>query len=288
MPAKRPSEQPMLVGAVLTHLALVVATLIAIYPVLIVLKIAFNAGSGASASPWPWPERFTTAHFAALLHDRTADGTWLFGRQVLNSIVVSALTAGLGVALACTAGYAFSRFRFPGRRGGLATFMVSQMFPGVLTLVPIYILMERLGLLDRLAGLVLVYSTTAIPFCVWMLKGAFDTIPRELEESAVLDGARQWTIFWRILLPLAAPSVAVTALFSFMTAWNEFVLAFVFMSRPEHFTLPVRIQRYVGEHDIQWGLFAASSLVAAVPVMALFYALQRHIVGGLTSGAVKG
>ena len=208
--------------------------------------------------------------------------------HLTNSIVVSLATTIAGIFLACTAAYAFSRFEFTGRKTGLMGFLVSQMFPGVLTLAPLYVLLNSMGLINELAGLIVVYSTTSIPFCVWMLKGYFDTIPKDLEESALIDGASQFTIFWRIILPLAAPAVAVTALFSFMTAWNEFILASVFMTEASAYTLPVKINSYVNNEEIRWGLFAASSLLVSLPVMGLFYSLQKYLVGGLTAGAVKG
>ena len=139
-----------------------------------------------------------------------------------------------------------------------------------------------------MSGLILVYSTTSIPFCVWMLKGYFDTIPIELEESAMMDGASPFTIFWRIVMPLSRPAVAVTALFSFMTAWNEYILAATFMSDERAYTLPVRLQQYVGDYTTEWGYFAAGAICVSVPVMCLFFALQKHLVGGLTAGGVKG
>jgi len=208
---------------------------------------------------------------------------------MLNSAIVSFLTTILGVFLACTAAYAFSRFQFPGRRAGMMFFLVSQMFPGTRLLVPIYIIITQwLGLGNSFIGLVLVYSVTAIPFCVWMLKGYFDTIPRELEESAIMDGASPATIFIRIVLPLAKPAVAVTALFSFMTAWNEFILAATLMNDPKAYTLPVVLQRYVTDYGTEWGSFAAGAILVSIPVVVLFFALQRHFVEGLTAGAVKG
>ena len=147
---------------------------------------------------------------------------------------------------------------------------------------------DTLGLLDQTLGLVFVYSTTSIPFCVWNLKGYFDTIPKDLEESALMDGASQFTIFWRIIMPLSRPAIAVTALFSFMTAWNEYILAATFMSKESAYTLPVRLQSYVGNYTTEWGHFAAGALLVSIPVMILFFILQKHLVGGLTAGAVKG
>jgi arabinogalactan oligomer/maltooligosaccharide transport system permease protein len=203
--------------------------------------------------------------------------------------VVAAATTVVGVALACSAGYAFSRFRFPGRRVGLMSFLVSQMFPGTLMLIPLYIIIVQwLGLGSEWIGLILVYATTAIPFCVWMLKGYFDTIPRELEESALIDGASQGKIFFKIILPLAKPAVAVTALFSFMTGWNEFIVAATFMDQEIMYTAPVGLRFFVGGYAQQWGYFSAGAIIVAIPVVLLFMFLQRYLVSGLTAGAVKG
>ena len=260
------------------HLGLCAATLLTLFPVLLVVRKAFTPGQTFALE----------SHQLTLDHFRDVLGAPHFVRQLGNSLLVACTTTVIGVVLACTAAYAFSRFRFPGRSGGLLVFLVVQMFPATLLTIPIYVILDRLHLLDHLSGLVLVYSTTAIPFCVWMLKGYFDTIPRDLEDAARIDGASRLGVFLRVVLPLSRPALAVTALFSFMTAWNEFILAETFMSREESYTLPIALAHYVGQRTTEWGHFAAGALLVSLPVMALFYALQKHLVAGLTAGGVKG
>jgi arabinogalactan oligomer / maltooligosaccharide transport system permease protein len=279
------------------HITLIIVTLITLYPILWVFTIAFSgqqnlaiADVPANPTTWdrlraimPWPAHFSASNFISVMKDQPF-ATWL-----LNSAIVAFATTILGVFLACTAAYAFSRFRFPGRETGLMSFLVSQMFPGTLMLIPLYIILVKwLGLGSTRISLVLVYATTSIPFCVWMLKGYFDTIPRELEEAAIMDGASPGTIFFRIILPLAKPAVAVTALFAFMTGWNEFILAATFMDKEVMYTAPVGLRFFVGGFSQQWGYFAAGSIIVSIPVVALFMFLQKYLVSGLTAGAVKG
>lgn len=279
------------------HLILILAVVVTIYPILWVLTVAFSgqqqlAFVNLPSDPTffdrlravlPWPAQVSVSNFVSVMTEQP------FARWLLNSAIVSSLTTVLGVFLASTAGYAFSRFRFPGRRAGMMSFLVSQMFPGTLMLIPLYIIIVQwLHLGSSFTGLVLMYSTTAIPFCVWMLKGYFDTIPKELEESAMMDGASPATIFLRIVLPLAKPAIAVTALFSFMTAWNEFVLALTFMDQETKYTAPVGLRFFVSGYSEQWGFFAAGALITALPIVFLFMYLQKYLISGLTAGAVKG
>ena len=264
------------------HLVLVLASVVALYPVLWVLKTALSPGQSLSSDPSPFPDTVTTAHFEALLGDGS------FAWQAWNSLVIAGVTTVVGLLLSTSAAYALSRWRFTGRDALLSGFLLTQLFPGVVMMIPLYLLMDLTGLLDTHTGLVLVYATTSVPFCTWMLKGWFDTLPREMEEAALIDGASRAAIFFRLVLPLSRPALAVTALFSFMTAWNEYVLAATFLNDASLTTLPVALQRFVGEHETSWGLFAAGAILASLPVMALFYALQRHLVGGLTAGSVKG
>jgi arabinogalactan oligomer/maltooligosaccharide transport system permease protein len=294
MARSRRDEQ---VPHVVLHAFLGATVLVTIYPVLWVFSIALSgkqtlAISDLPADPTfvdrlravlPWPERFSAQNFVSVLADQP------FARWMLNSAIISIAATIVGVLLACTAAYAFSRFKFPGRRAGMMSFLVSQMFPGTLTLIPLYIIIVQwLGLGSTHVGLVIVYATTSVPFSVWMLKGYFDTIPRELEEAAVIEGAGPGTIFWRIVLPLAKPAIAITALFSFMTGWNEFILAATFMDQELMYTAPVGLRFFVGGFQQQWGYFAAGSIIVSIPVVLLFFYLQKYLVSGLTAGSVKG
>lgn len=278
------------------HAGLISFTLLTLYPVLWVLALAFSGQQSVGIidlpkdpsflerlrGVLPWPAHFSVKNFVDVMTEQP------FGRWLLNSVLVSVMTTVLGVFLACTAAYAFSRFRFPGRDGGMLAFLVSQMFPGTLMLIPLFIIIVKwLGLGNTFWGLVIVYATTAIPFCVWMLKGYFDTIPIDIEESARIDGASPGTIFVRIILPLAKPAIAITALFSFMTAWNEFILASVFLEAESMYTAPVGLRFFVGGFSSQWGFFAAGSVIVSLPVVILFLYLQKYLVSGLTAGSVK-
>lgn len=271
----------------LGHLALVLMSVVALYPVLWVVTMALTPGQGFSVGLIPIPTTVSLDNFAELVGTSDDDG-WLFGAQLFNSLVVSGATAIVGLVLSTTAAYALSRYDFPGKEAGLGAFLVTQMFPGVVMLIPLYLVLDTLQLLDSLMGLVLVYATTAIPFSVFTLKGYFDTIPIEMEEAAMLDGAGRVRTFVSVILPLVRPAMAVTALFSFMTAWNEFILAATLISDPRALTLPVVLQRYVDDYGAEWGVFAAGALLVSIPVVALFFALQKHLVAGLTSGGVKG
>lgn len=280
------------VESVLVHAALVVAVAFALYPVLWVVALAFSGEKTPEPRVLPIPREPTLEHLVAVVGRTVTDAEghahWLFGLQLWNSVAVALATALVGVVIAIPAAYALARFQFAGKEGGVRALLATQMFPTVASAVPLYLLLDALHLLNSRTGLVVCYASTSVPFAIFQLRGAFESIPVDLEEAAMVDGATRFQAFVRVVLPAARPAIAVTALFAFMSAYNEFILAATLLSREESFTLPVVLQRYIGEYDAQWASFAAGALVVSVPVMALFYLAQRHLVGGLTAGGVKG
>lgn len=265
------------------HAVLIVITLATVYPVLQVIGISLRPQDRLySTSLRIIPEDATTGAYRRLLVEKD------FLLWLRNSLIVSAWVTLVGIALAAAAGYAFSRYRFPGRKIGLQTFLLTQMFPATMLLLPLYVLMRRLGLVDTLMGLVIAYVATALPFCVWTMKGYYDTIPRELEQAALVDGSTRIGAFFRVVLPLAAPALTITGLFAFMTGWSEFIVARVILSSSTLFTLPLGLEGLSGTYQTEWATYAAGSVLVSLPVVGLFLAINRFLVGGLTLGGIKG
>lgn len=280
------------IEAVLVHALLIAAVAFALYPVLWVVALALSGTPSPEPSALPIPQEPTLEHFESVLTaSRTSpDGEqmWLFGRQLFNSLVVASATAAVGVLIAIPAAYALARFNFAGKRAGVRGLLATQMFPAVASAIPLYLVLDAAGLLNSRTGLVLCYASTSVPFAIFQLRAAFESIPIDLEEAAMVDGATQFQAFIRVVLPVARPAIAVTTLFAFMSAYNEFILAATFLDDEAMFTLPVMLQRFIGEYDAQWEKFAAGAIIVSIPVMALFYYVQRHLVAGLASGGVKG
>ena len=259
---------------ILAHFAFIV-----LLPVIWIIDISLSPGNALGGSIG---DSFTTEHYSKILG---GDQFWIW---MTNSLIVSIGTTIAGLGLAVPAAYAFSRFKFSGRDPAMFSFLLVQMFPGIIILVPYFMVMKSLGLLNSHLGLILAYSVTALPLCVWMLKGFFDTVPRELEEAAMLDGCSRFEIFAKIILPLSLPAIAVTALFSFLAAWNEFLLALTFNTSNDMYTLPVGLASMISATGQSWGDFAAASLLVSLPVVVLFILFQKFLIEGLSAGGVKG
>ncbi len=208
---------------------------------------------------------------------------------VRNSLFIAGLTTIACVSLATSGAFAFSRFRFVGRESGLILLLALQAFPGVLALVPIALILQRVGLYGTHWGLILAYTTGTLVFTTWNLKGYFDTIPIDLEEAAMIDGAGPIQSFVRIALPLARPALATTALFGFMSGWTEYVMAQVLLAgQASKYTAPIALAQMANDLSVPWGEYAAGALLVSLPVVILFLWLQRYLEAGLTMGGVKG
>ena len=221
-------------------------------------------------------------HYRALFAERQF---WL---PVRNSLIVAGSTAAFAIVLAVPAAYALARLRFRGRAVVSAAILAVSVFPQVAILSPLFLLLRALRLIDTYPGLVLPYLTFSLPLAVWLLTGFFRQLPRELEEAALIDGAGRVRAALEIMLPLAAPAIATTAILTFLYAWNEFLFALSFTLGPERQTVPVAIALFRGQYQVPWGQVLAAAVVASVPVAVVVLVFQRRIVSGLTSGAVKG
>ena len=282
------------------HLVAILAVAFALFPVAYIVSASFNADDTLGAAKLI-PRKVTFDNFTELFTNKkenaraTPTTASHYGRWYLNTLLVAGVTSILTVLLGAIAAYAFSRFRFKGRRMGLIALLLIQMFPTLLAVVAIYLIVlhvgdvfPRIGL-NTLAGLIVVYLGGVMGINTWLMKGFLDSIPSELDESARVDGATPAQTFWGVILPLAAPVLAVIALLSFIGTINEYILASVILQTSDRWTLPVGMYGYVNDQYAQhWGPFAAGVLLAAIPVVIVFMSLQRFIVHGLTQGSVKG
>ena len=236
--------------------------------------------------PQWWPTQPTLDNYFKLLNPNSQ-----IGRDFLlyfwNSFYVSLATTILGVVVAVPAAYAFSRFRFPGRNFLFFAVLVRNMFPAVVFLMPLFLLMRWMGLINTHGSLILTYLTFGLPLSIWLLKGFYDNIPIQLEQAARIDGATRFQAFLLIVMPLSTPGIIATSIFSFIGAWNEYVYAYTFLSRDDQMTLPVGIQRFFTEFATDWPGLMSATFLMSVPVVVLFLVLQKYFVRALTEGAVK-
>lgn len=266
-----------------TYVILIIFAVIAIYPVLQVVTISLRPSDKLlSTSLEIIPPNATWDNYVGLFRDRPFL-LWLW-----NSCFVSLVVTATGVTLAALTGYAFSRFHFVGKKIGLLSLLTTQMFPATMLLLPLYIMLIKLGLINTYFGVIIIYTATALPFTIWTMKGYYDTIPYSLEEAARIDGCNQFQAFYKVILPLAAPALVITALFSFMTAWSEYLVAAQILQDSALWTLPLGLKSFESNMSTEWGLYGASSIIVTIPVVILFLALSKYLVSGLTLGSVKG
>jgi len=269
---------------ILIHLALILCCVVAVYPVLRVFTVSLRPGDRLLSTDMSIiPPDATFESYRIVLFDKPFL-SWLW-----NSLAITIATAIIGVILAATSAYAFSRWKFPGRTVGLVFLLATQMIPAAMLMIPIYILAIKLGMVGTYKGLVIAYCVSAVPFSIWILKGYYDTIPIDLEEAGRIDGASQMQSFRYILLPLSTPALAIVFLFNFTTAWNDYLLARVMLGSQEKLlTWTLGIQRLQGQFQTQWGQFSAASILVMIPVVILFLYSSKWLISGLTMGSVKG
>lgn len=266
-----------------THITLIIFAIIAIYPVSQVITISLRpADRLLSTSLEIIPANATLNAYVDLFTNRP------FLLWTANSAFVALVVTLTGVVFASMAGYAFSRFKFIGKKIGLLSLLVTQMFPATMLLLPLYIMLIYLGLINTYLGIIIIYTATALPFCVWTMKGYYDTIPFSLEEAAKIDGCNQFQAFYKIIIPLASPALVITGLFSFMTAWSEYIVAAQVLQDAQLWTLPLGLKSFEANMTTEWGLYGAASFIVMIPVVVLFLVLSRWLVSGLTLGSVKG
>ncbi|HHW13991.1 MAG TPA: carbohydrate ABC transporter permease [Firmicutes bacterium] len=272
-----------LAGGLAVYLGAALVFAFAVFPFLWMLTTSLKPNEEIfTRVPRLFPAHWSFEHYLAVFQRGG------FARYFANSAIVAVCTTLTSIAVGSLAAYALARFRFPLRSLFLVLILSVQMFPLVVLIIPLFIIMRNLGLLDHYLGLILAYVTFTLPFGVWMLKGFFDSIPASLEEAAMIDGCSRMGAFLRVILPVAAPGVAASSIYSFIGAWNEFMFAMTFINKEEMRTLPLALQAFFGQFTVEWGPVMAASVVFTLPVLVFFLAVQKRLTTGLVKGAVKG
>jgi multiple sugar transport system permease protein len=259
----------------------------AVVPMAWMLSTSLKSQLAALQQPPVWiPKNPTLEQYRTLLSPYSDIGQD-FLRYLRNSLWVSTATTVLGVLIAVPAAYGFSRFNFPGKNALFFSILVRNMFPLVVFLIPLFIMMQNLGLVNTHASLIITYLTFGLPLSIWLLKGFYDNIPPQLEQAARIDGATRFQAFILIVMPLSSPGIIATAIYAFIQAWNEYVYAVTFLNNDRLLTLPVGLQRFFTEYSTNWPGLMAASFIMSVPVVTLFLVLQKYFVRALTEGAIK-
>lgn len=260
--------------------------LLTLFPILWMISTSFKTpGEVYSYPPKLLPNSLNLLGYNKLFV--TTSRSFKFLSWVRSSSIVAIFSTIFSLAIASLGGYGLSRFKFRGKKALMYSVLMTQVLPGALLLVPLYTIMGGFNLLDSLFGLILANVTFAVPFCTWMLKGFFDGIPSSLDEAACIDGAGKFTTFYKVILPLTIPGLVATGIFSFITGWNEYLFASVFIRSYDKWTLPVGIASLSGQYSTDWATIMAGSFFITLPVVVLFLVFQKYLVSGMTAGAVK-
>ncbi|XBH20389.1 carbohydrate ABC transporter permease [Jonesiaceae bacterium BS-20] len=271
-------------GRIMAYIMTFVLVMYCIFPFLWMLISSFK-GKGEIRRPNPSfiISQPTLDNFKTVLVDAG------FTKYISNSLVVSLSACIISLVISLLAGYAFSRYyRQRAVKVSNLFMLLSQMIPGVLLLIPLYIVMRNLGLLDTKMALIIAYTTFVIPLCTFMLSSGFDNIPKSLEEAAEIDGCSKFGTIWRILIPVMVPTIISVGLYAFINAWNEFMFGYIFITTSSNRTLTPAIMLFKGSNTVDWGAIMAASVVAVIPMAVIFLFLQKYFISGLMSGAVKG
>ncbi len=264
------------------HVLLIGLCVFAVAPLLWALSTSFKPQTEVFTNPGLIPHEPTLSNFSYVLQN-TKFGQW-FG----NTLLIALATTVFAVSIATLGGYAMSRFRFWGRTLYGNTLLVVQMFPGVMLAIPLFLIFTRLRLVDTYWSLLITYMSFALAFAVWMLKGYFDAIPREIEEAALIDGASRLQVLWRIILPLSAPGITTVAVFAFLLAWNDFFFAYILLVSDQNYTLQMGLFTFIKQFHTEWNYLMTAAILTTLPVLVFFFGLQRFLTRGLISGAIKG
>ena len=276
------NEKRKILNGTLRYVFLIIMALFVLVPVLWMVSTAFKT-EAETYSPTPiWiPSEISLASFKKFF------GIYNFGSMTMNSLVTCLGSMIICTVFSCLAGYGVTRFNFKGKKSFLGFLLVTQMFPSVMLVVPFYSMLTKYHMTNTLFGLIIVYAATNIAFSTWMMTSYFKTIPTELDEAARVDGANSFTIFWKIILPLVVPGIAAVAIFVLINGWNEYLFASTFMKSYENWTLPIGIASFSGQYATNWGTLMAGAVLITLPVVIMFLLLQKHLVSGMTAGAVK-
>jgi arabinogalactan oligomer/maltooligosaccharide transport system permease protein len=271
------------IKSIMLHLLLIIAVVITTYPLIRIFSVSIRPGDRIISTDLSIIPKGATFISYIKLFKETYFIKWIF-----NSLIITLSTSLIGVILASSAAYSFSRYKFFGKKIGLYILLFTQMVPAGMLILPLYLMIMKLNLINTYLGMIIAYSVSSLPFSIWILKGYYDTIPRSLEEAAMVDGANEIYAFYKIILPLSTPALSIAFLFNFTMAWNEYLVARVILYNPKSYTWTLGLFELQGQFITQWGMFAAGSIIITIPVLLIFLYSSKWLVSGLTLGSVKG